>query len=154
MKDIIKSIHKVKKDITLEFLAYFNANEYFEGRMNEVNNSIEITPFFRVTEKSNDCSDDYILKLSQMDVDGIPSEMIDITFFTIFVKETAYVLRELLNIFLSEGTKIYFPSFFEKVLRKTNHGVKINTAKDLQNYLKSFVDTVANVLQDEYPDGV
>jgi choline kinase len=154
MKDIIKSIHKVKKDITLEFLAYFNANEYFEGRMNEVNNSIEITPFFRVTEKSNESLDDYILKFSQMDVDGIPSEMMDITFFTIFVNETAYVLRELLNIFLSEGTKIYFPSFFEKVLRKTNHGVKINTAKDLQKYLNSFVDTVVTVLQEEYPDAV
>ena len=154
MKDIIKLIHAVKKDITLEFLAYFKAEEYFEGRIDEVTNSIEITPFFRVTEKSNDYSDDYILKFSQMDVDGIIFEYVDITFFTSFVKETAYVLRELLNIFLSEGTKIYFPSFFEKVLRKINHGVKINTAKDLQKYLKSFVDTVATVLQEEYPDAV
>ena len=154
MKDIIKSIHTVKKDITLEFLAYFKAEEYFEGRIDEVTNSIEITSFFRVTEKSNDYSDDYILKFSQMDVGGVVFEYVDITFFTKFVKETAYVLRELLNIFLSEGTKIYFPSFFEKVLRKINHGVKINTAKDLQKYLKSFVDTVATVLQEEYPDAV
>jgi hypothetical protein len=154
MNDIIKSIQTVKKDITLEFLAYFKAEEYFEGRIDEVTNSIEITPFFRVTEKSNDYPDDYIIKFFQTDVDGIPAEMIDITFFTRFVKETAYVLRELLNIFLSEGTKIYFPSFFEKVLRKINHGVKINTAKDLQNYLKSFVDTVVTVLQEEYPDAV
>jgi len=154
MKEIIKLIHTVKKDITLEFLANFKVEEYFEGCIGEVTNSIEITPFFRVIEKSNEHPDDYIIKFFQTDVDGIPAEMIDITFFTRFVKETAYVLRELLNIFLSEGTKIYFPPFFEKVLRKINHGVKINTAKDLQKYLKSFVDTVATVLQEEYPDAV
>lgn len=154
MKDIIKSIHTVKKDITLEFLGYFNAEEYFEGRIIEVDNSIEITRFLRVKEKSNVYSDDYVLKFFQTDVAGIPFEMIDITFYTSYVNETAYVLRELLNIFLSEGANIYFPSFFEKVLRKINHGVKINSAKDLQKYLKSFVDTVVAVLQEEYPDGV
>ena len=154
MKDIIKSLHTVKKDITLEFLAYFNAEEYFEGRIKEVDNSIEITPFLRVIEKSNDYSDDYVLKFSQMDLAGTPVEIIDITFYTSYVNKTAYVLRELLNIFLSEGANIYFPSFFEKVLRKINHGVKINTAKDLQNYLKSFVDTVIAVLQEEYLDEI
>ena len=154
MKDIIKSLHTVKKDITLEFLAYFNTEEYFEGRIKEVDNSIEITPFLRVIEKSNDYSDDYVLKFSQMDLAGTPVEIIDITFYTSYVNKTAYVLRELLNIFLSEGSNIYFPSFFEKVLRKINHGVKINTAKDLQNYLKSFVDTGIAVLQEEYLDEI